>query len=73
VTDLRCIDGPEGCSGPVEMHTTPDRRDGKSFARCEAHFERRMASVERNLELTSDTPPAWFDPSYAGEQWDEDR
>lgn len=68
---LSCIDGPGGCAGPVEYHTTPDRRDGKAFARCTAHFEKRMTSVERNLELTSDVPPAWFDPGYAGESWHE--
>lgn len=66
-----CLDGPEGCAGPVEYRTTPDRSDGKAWPRCEAHFDRRMASVARNLELTSDVPPAWFDPAYAGESWDE--
>lgn len=72
MTDDRCIDGPADCAGPVEYRTTPDRTDGKSFPRCEHHFDLRMASVQRNLELTSDVAPAWFDPSYAGEQWDED-
>lgn len=69
---LTCLDGPADCAGPVEYRTTPDRRDGKSFPRCEAHFERRLSSTERNLELMSDTPPAWFDPTYAGERWSED-
>lgn len=71
-TVLSCLDGPDGCAGPVEMRTTPDRRDGAGFPRCEAHFEKRLASSERNLELMSDVPPAWFDESYAGERWDED-
>lgn len=69
---LVCIDGPEGCAGEVEWRTTPDRQDGKSFQRCEAHFDKRMESVERNLELTSPCRPAWFDESAAGERWEED-
>ena len=70
---LTCLDGPAGCAGPVEHRTTPDRKDLKSFPRCEAHFEARLATVERNLELMSPVPPAWFDEGYAGERWDEDR
>jgi hypothetical protein len=70
--DLSCIDGPDGCSGPVEWRTTPDRRDGKAFTRCDAHFDKRMDEVERNLELMSDVPAPWFDPAYAGESWGEE-
>jgi hypothetical protein len=73
VSDLTCIDGPKGCAGEVEWRTTPDRRDGKSFQRCQAHFDRRMASVQRNLELTSDVAPGWFDPAAIGEHWREDQ
>lgn len=69
---LVCMDGPEGCAGPVEMRTTPDREDFAHFPRCEAHFERRLLESEKVLELLSPTPPAWFDPSYAGEHWDEE-
>jgi hypothetical protein len=69
---LECIDGPANCAGPVEWRTTPDRQDFKSFARCEHHFGVRLDKAEENLELTSDTPPAWFDPAYAGESWNED-
>jgi hypothetical protein len=72
MTDLDCIDGPGDCAGPVEYRTTPDRQDGKPFPRCEHHFNQRLTSAERNLELLSDVPPAWFDGSYAGERWDED-
>jgi hypothetical protein len=67
-----CIDGPADCAGPIELRTTPDRTDGKHFARCEHHFDVRMESVARTLELTSPARPAWFDESYAGERWDED-
>lgn len=69
---LVCQDGPDGCSGEVEWTTTPDRQDFKHFPRCEAHFAKRLAQAEQNLELLSDTEPAWFDPGYAGEQWREE-
>lgn len=69
---LECLDGPEHCAGAVELRSTPDRPDFKVFARCEHHFDLRLASASRNLELLSPCPPAWFDPSYAGESWDED-
>lgn len=70
--ELDCIDGPGGCDGKVLYRTTPDRADGRSYPRCAAHFERRLASAERNLELMSDVPPRWFDPGYAGERWEDD-
>jgi hypothetical protein len=69
---LRCLEHGEDCKGPVEMRVTPDRTDGRAFARCEAHFEARLASAERNSELLSPSRPAWFDESYAGERWEED-
>ena len=69
---LRCLDGPENCSGAVELRFTPDRDDFRSFPRCEAHFERRLAQAERNREYMSDVAPSWFDPTYAGERWSED-
>lgn len=70
--DLSCIDGPRDCAGPVELRSTSDRQDLKTFARCEHHAELREARAQRNLELMSPAPPAWFDESYAGERWDED-
>lgn len=71
-TVLSCIDGPNDCAGAIEFRTTPDRQDGRGFPRCEHHFDLRMDSVERNLELQSDVPPAWFDEADAGERWDEE-
>ena len=65
-----CLDGPEGCSGPVEYRMMPD--NVRSFPRCEAHFELRLVKAEHNMELLSPARPAWFDESYAGERWDED-
>jgi hypothetical protein len=70
--ELECLDGPEGCKGPVEYRWTPDRDDFKTFPRCEAHFDKRLEQSEKNRELMSDVVPSWFDESYAGERWYED-
>lgn len=72
MADLSCLDGPVDCAGPVELRSTPDRSDLRSFPRCEHHFEQRLASAERTLELLSPCPAPWFDEGYAGERWDED-
>lgn len=55
--ELRCLDrgGKTECQGPVEPRLLPDRDDFKTFPRCEAHFEKRLATVARTLELTSPT------------------
>jgi hypothetical protein len=65
-------DRPGECRGEVEYRLSPDRADFKAFPRCEAHWEKRLKSAERTLELLSDTRPDWFDESYAGERWEED-
>lgn len=69
-TILSCIDGPANCAGPVEWRTTSDRRDGRHFARCEFHGDKRQAQAERNLEL--DARGRHVDPAYAGEVYDEE-
>lgn len=69
--DLVCIDGSPGtCRGEVTLRSLPT--GGGAFARCEAHFEARL---EREFELRRrypDNEPSDFDPSYAGERWDDD-
>lgn len=69
---LRCLQEGLNCKGPVEYRLAPDRDDGRAFPRCEFHWAKRLADAERTLELLSDVPPDWFDPSYAGERWEED-
>jgi len=69
---LECLDGPEGCDGPVEYRTTPDRTDFRHFPRCEAHFQRRLDQAEETMRKYPTLQPTDFDPSYAGERWEED-
>lgn len=69
-----CVDHPSGdCSGPVAYHTVP-ARDASPVARCDHHWARRLARWEQSIERYEDSPvpPAWFDPSAAGERWDDD-
>lgn len=67
---LQCLDGPEGCRGPVDYHSV----DGiKAWPRCDGHFAQRLTLQEQiNHKYGGDVPPCDFDPSYAGESWDED-
>jgi hypothetical protein len=40
--------------------------------RCDHHYARqqeRLDAIERRYPVHA---PSWFDPSYAGESWDED-
>lgn len=74
--ELECLDDGDDrhpCSGPVEYRMALSA-SGKSFPRCAAHWERRLAEQERlNRDYPdSPNPPAWFDPMDAGEHWDED-
>jgi hypothetical protein len=69
--ELECLQKGDSCQGKVAYRDV-GRPDGKVFPRCEAHFNKRLASEQRNRELESPHPPSWFDPSYAGESWDEE-
>lgn len=72
-TTPECLDGPRDCAGAVE-YRTPLSGTGRSFPRCDAHWEKRLDTQERINRDYPDSPaaPRWFDPSYAGEHWDED-
>jgi hypothetical protein len=71
---LECLDQRQGgCSGPIEMRY-PLSSTGRSFARCERHWEERLKEQERINHYYPDsaTPPDWFDPENAGESWGDD-
>jgi hypothetical protein len=70
--DTGCIDAHDGsCRGPVGHHAVPG---GSAVPRCDRHFDLRLARWEGSIEryADSDVVPDWFDPSYAGERWDDD-
>lgn len=70
--ELECIDnwGEGTCSGPVDWHSVDPGR-AKAFPRCSKHWGDRLDRRENSMEryADSDVVPAWFDPTYAGEEW----
>jgi hypothetical protein len=71
--EIECLDGPDECRGAVEYRMALSA-SGRSFPRCERHWSERLATQER-LDRDypdSDIPPAWFDPTAAGERWDDE-
>lgn len=70
--ELRCLDSGPECVGPVEMRL--NARTWTSLPRCEYHWEKRQ-DLQRRIDRNypdSASPPPWFDPSAAGESWEED-
>lgn len=69
-----CLDEHEGdCAGPIEYRMALSAT-GRSFPRCEKHWNDRLdqqAEIDRRYP-DSPIPPADFDPTYAGESWDDD-
>lgn len=67
---LECLNGPDGCKGPVE-YRWPGYGE-RYWPRCEHHGEERLAREDEARERYPVLPPSDFDPSFAGERWDED-
>lgn len=68
---LTCLDANNDCSGAIEYRMAISGT-GRSFARCDHHWDK---AYDRYLDIQRRYPvhaPADFDPSYAGESWDED-
>lgn len=74
--DDECLDGgreDDPCRGPVERHPSPGSRSMATWPRCEHHWARRLDRYEEAERWAdSDVPPPWFDPTIAGERWDDD-
>jgi hypothetical protein len=61
------------CQGPVEYRFALSGT-GRSFPRCDHHWAERLerqAGIDRRYP-DSPMPPSDFDPTYAGERWDDD-
>ena len=67
--ELACIDGPDGCAGPVEP-CWPGHGE-RLWPRCE-HHDRERRRRERAADPDSILAPPGFDPDDAGERWDRD-
>jgi hypothetical protein len=75
MNDDMCIDFHEEdpCRGPIEYHSIDPGRT-RAWPRCEKHWGQRLERREHSMERyeNSDIAPSWFDPSAAGERWEED-
>lgn len=67
-----CLNYDENCQGEVQYYSVGDSL--RSFPRCKFHIEKRWEQYDNSIEryANSDLAPDWFDPSYAGERWDDD-
>lgn len=67
-----CLDGPQGCEGEVFERVSPTG-SGMAFPRCDQHYESYMVEALERIQKVRNrypsTPPADFDPGYAGETW----
>jgi hypothetical protein len=70
---LECLDDQcQGtCEGTIE-YREPLSSTGRSFPRCERHWDMRLQTQDEINRRYPDQQPADFDPMYAGERWDED-
>lgn len=72
MSKLECLEAGSQCRGNVRYRDALSAT-GVRYPRCDAHWEQRLTKQQRiNADYGSPTPPAWFDASYAGEQWDDD-
>lgn len=75
--ELKCLDDhAEGaeCTGDIE-YRMPLSGTGRSFPRCDGHWAKRLdkqAETVKRYAPFSDVVPSGFDPTYAGERWDDE-
>lgn len=67
----KCLDDRGDCNGPVE-HRMPLTETGRSFPRCDKHWEIRLKKQDEINQRYPYHQPSDFDPAYAGERWDDE-
>jgi len=60
----------DGCEGEFWFQDDPDHLDRNAYY-CGPCLDKRIDALQRARELQCDCPPSWFDPTYAGERWDD--
>lgn len=71
---LECLDmgNPDDeCKGKVEYRMALSAT-GVSFPRCDHHWAQRLDLQEETNRKYPVMQPSDFDPSFAGERWDDD-
>jgi hypothetical protein len=67
---MKCLQHNQDCRGQVECRE-PLSGTGKSFPRCDHHWDKRLDEQERINRTYPVNAPRDFDPTYAGENWDD--
>ena len=77
MTDCIEHNNPAECEGEVGMYSALSG-SGIAYPRCEKGYQEYVERVQPRMdevrERYPDSPfaPSWFDPTYAGESWDDD-
>jgi hypothetical protein len=69
--DRDCIDGPDECKGQT-LYRESLSGTGTPIPRCDKHWHKRLDLQDEINQRYPEHAPSDFDPSYAGESWDED-
>jgi hypothetical protein len=59
------------CKGPIEYRESLSGT-GISYPRCDFHWDMRLDLQDQINDRYPYHQPADFDPTYAGERWDDD-
>ncbi|MEU4579997.1 hypothetical protein [Nonomuraea sp. NPDC023979] len=70
---LRSYGGDGNCRGGVTYRASY-AGTGTRIAECSKHQQEAAERDQRLRQVYPDTPtpPSWFDPTYAGESWNDD-
>lgn len=70
-------DDPADCAGEINEYPALSG-SGFTYPRCGRGYQEYVERVQPQLDAIrsrypdTPTPPAWFDPAYAGETWEDD-
>lgn len=72
-----CLEESDECAGEIISRFALSG-SGIAYPRCDFHYDEYVERVQPAIDAVnerypdSSQPPAWFDPTYAGECWDDD-
>lgn len=61
----------DGCEGKYWIKDDPEHLDVNDYY-CSECLDTRLKRQQKARELQTDCPPAWFDPDFCGERWNDD-
>lgn len=70
VAEEPCVNDSQWCGGAVRWRE-PLSGSGRSFPRCDVHWDERMLFEEQVQRRYPMRPPSDWSPLDAGESWDE--